>query len=181
MKQKVRRAIAATPEERKQAKLEKKHKLQAHIRESGIPRDNRGRWLKGVSGNDLGRPRTALAELCREQVTKHGLVQVLGSIAARTGEYNKKSKISITVSDQINAIRLLLLYGYGLPKNEIDTGEVKIEVSYSDNRSINIAHAAQGAGDDHPAEQALQQLGLRAPLGKNDAGSGSLDSSGTAG
>src|SRR5690348_15938406 len=87
-------------------------------------RDAQGRWIRGVSGNDLGRPRSALAELCRQEITKHGLVKVLGSIAARTGDYAKKTKIPVTVSDQINAIRLLLLYGFGMPKHEIDTGDV---------------------------------------------------------
>jgi hypothetical protein len=64
--------------------------------------------IKGVSGNDLGRPRTAFAELCRPQFTTHGLVAVLGRNAARTGDYSKKSKIPITVAEQINAIRLTL-------------------------------------------------------------------------
>src|ERR1017187_5348216 len=104
MKAKVREVINMTAEERKQAKIEAKRRLNA----SGIPRDARGRILPGYSGNSLGRPRTALAELCRAQVTKLGLVRVLGSIAARAGDYAKKTKIPITVSDQINAIRLLL-------------------------------------------------------------------------
>ena len=63
-------------------------------------RDARGRWIKGVSGSDLGRPRSALAELCRAQIDKHSLVAVLGSIAARKGEYNKRAKIPVTVADQ---------------------------------------------------------------------------------
>lgn len=140
MNAKTRAAIAATPAARKQAKEEKQKQMQA----SGIARNARGQWIKGFSGNDLGRPRTALAELCREQVTKHGLVNVLGSIAARTGDYCTKTKnIQITVADQIQAIKLLLLYGFGMPKNDIDSGDVKIEVTYADkvtydNRQVNV-------------------------------------------
>ncbi len=144
-------------------------------------RNARGQWVKGFSGNNLGRPRTALAELCREQITKHGLVAVLGSIAARTGEYAKKSKIPVTVSDQIQAIRLLLLYGYGVPKNEIDSGDVKIEVTYADNRSLTITNAAPGADEDHPGSQAIQRRLLREAIREDSLGDGSIDSSGTVG
>jgi hypothetical protein len=95
-------------------------------------RDAKGHWLKGVSGNEQGRPRTALSDLCRQQITKHGLVAVLGSIAARSGAYSGKTKIPISVTDQIQAIKLLLAYGYGMPTTEIQTGQnnVKIEVLY---------------------------------------------------
>src|ERR1035441_4675663 len=136
MKAKVREVINMTAEERKQAKIEAKRRLNA----SGIPRDARGRILPGYSGNSLGRPRTALAELCRAQVTKLGLVRVLGAIAARTGDYGANKKIEVAVADQLHAIRLLLLYGYGVPKAEIDSGDVKIEVTYADNRQVNIAN-----------------------------------------
>ena len=141
-------------------------------------RDARGRWVKGVSGNDLGRPRSALSELCRAQITKHGLVSVLGSIAARTGEYARRSKIPVTVGDQINAIRLLLLYGYGVPRAEIDQGDVKIEVTY-DNRSVTITNTASGTTDDHTGVEEVQHRLLRAPMGEDHTGSGSRDSSGT--
>lgn len=77
-------------------------------------RNARGQWIKGVSGNDLGRPRSALAELCREQVTKHGLVNVLGNVAARTGDYSKKSKIPVTVADQIQAHDVAVLLALAL-------------------------------------------------------------------
>jgi hypothetical protein len=65
----------------------------------------------------MGRPRSALAELCRLQITKHGLVGVLGAIAANKNDYAARTKIPITVSDQINAIRLLLLYVAVVPVN----------------------------------------------------------------
>lgn len=148
----------------------------------GTPRNGRGQWIKGTSGNSLGRPRTALAELCRLQITKRGLVAVLGEIASRSGQYGKKYKgIPITVSDQINAIRLLLLYGFGVPKAEIDGADhVKIEVTY-DNRSINIANAASGAGEDHSANEAIQRRLLRPEVWQDDSGDGSSDSSGPEG
>ncbi len=140
-------------------------------------RNARGQWVKGVSGNDLGRPRSALAELCRQQITKHGLVAVLGSIAARSGDYGTKKKIQITVSDQINAIRLLLLYGFGMPKSEIDNGDVKIEVTYADHRSIAITNAAPGAGEDHHGSEALQRCLLRSPIRQDLVGAGQTDPS----
>jgi hypothetical protein len=177
MKQSIRRAISMTPEERKQAKIEAQRKQAA----SGVPRDARGRILPGYSLNSLGRPRTALSELCRAQITKHSLVAVLGSIAARSGDYAKKSKIPITVSDQINAIRLLLLYGYGMPKAELDNGDVKIEVTYADNRSVTIANAAPGAGEDHQGVQAIQRRLLRPEVRQDHVGSGPADSSCTTG
>jgi len=145
-------------------------------------KDARGRWLKGVSGNSLGRPRSALSELCRQQITKHGLVAVLGSIAARTGDYGAKTKIPITVADQINAIKLLLLYGFGQPKGEIDAGDnVRIEVTYDNRNQIAITNAAHGAGEDHTGIQTFQRPLLRQAIRQDDAGDGSLDSPGAAG
>ena len=164
-------------EERKQAKIEAARKQAA----SGVPRDARGRILPGHSLNSLGRPRTALAELCRAQISKHALVAVLGSIAGRTGEYAQKTKIPLTVADQINAIRLLLLYGYGAPKSEIDNGDVKIEVTYADNRSVTIANAASGPGEDHQGVPEIQHRLLRTPVRQDPVGNGPIDSSGAEG
>jgi hypothetical protein len=144
-------------------------------------RDARGRWIKGKSGNDLGRPRSALAELCRQQITKHALVAVLGSIAARSGDYGAKKKIDVSVGDQVQAIKLLLLYGFGAPKSEIDSGDVKIEVTYADNRSLPIANAAPGAGDDHQRVEALQRAVVWPPIREDHAGNGPADSPGAAG
>jgi hypothetical protein len=153
MKTTIKRALAMTPEElkqeRKQAKVEAKQKQAA----SGVMRDAMGRILPGYTGNPMGRPKTALSELCRAEITKHGLVSVLGSIAARTGQYAHKTKIPVTVSDQINAIRLLLTYGFGLPKSEIDNGNVEIKVTY-DQRQVKILNVAENQTDD-PTDQPL--------------------------
>ena len=143
-------------------------------------RDGRGRWIKGVSGNDLGRPRSALAELCRQQITKHGLVAVLGSIAARTGDYGVKKKVEVSVSDQVQAIKLLLLYGFGAPKNEIDSGDVRIEVTY-DQRSINLATPTSRAGEDHQRGEALQRAVLWPTIREDNAGHGPSDTPGAPG
>lgn len=143
MNAKNREVLSLPPAELKAKRRKEKKEKQKQMQESGIARDGRGRWIKGVSGNDLGRPRTALAELCRAEITKHGLVAVLGSVAARKGDYAKKTKIPVTVADQISAIRLLLAYGYGVPKNEIDAGEVRIEVSYADNRRLNVLNVSE--------------------------------------
>jgi hypothetical protein len=139
----------------------------AAIRASGgVPRDAQGHVLPGHSLNALGRPRIALAELCRQQVTKRGLVRVLGEIAARTG----KQKSEVTVGDQVRAIQLLLTYGYGLPKGEIESGDVKIEVIYADNRQVNLTAAARGTGANHSGVEEIQCGGLRKALGEDQAG-----------
>ena len=143
-------------------------------------RDARGRWLPGTSGNDLGRPRTALAELCRAQITKHDLVSILGAIAARTGDYGTKKKIEITVADQIAAIKLLLLYGFGVPKNEVDSGDVRIEVTY-DNRQVTVTNSTPRTSEDHTRGEALQHRLLRSPLGQDVSGAGPADQGGSAG
>jgi hypothetical protein len=172
MKQKIRSILDKSPAQLKQDRREAKKAKKA----LGPPtRDAMGHWLKGTSGNDMGRPRTALAELCRAEVTKHSLVKVLGSIAARTGDYDKKSKIPITVSDQINAIRLLLLYGFGVPKAEIDTGDVRIEVTYADNRQVNFTNAASSPGQDNRGGQALQRSVVRKALRQDDSGTEPAD------
>ena len=75
------------------------------------------RWVKGQSGNRKGRPRngTAIAQLARAQVDKHKLVEKVGSIGARQGEYAK-----VDVDQQVRAIQLLLAYGYGPPRPDTE-------------------------------------------------------------
>jgi hypothetical protein len=173
MKERIKKAMAMTTEERKAAKIEGQRKAAA----SGVPRDARGRILPGHSLNSLGRPKTALSVLCREQVSKLGLVRVLGAIAARSGDY-RTNKIEVQVSDQIAAIKLLLLYGFGQPKAEIDGSDrVTIEVKYADNRSINIANAASGSGEDHSDVEEVQRRLLRPSLREDGSRDGSVDSS----
>lgn len=180
MKTRLKTKLALAPDELKAQ--QKKERAEKKIAATATGQRNaRGQWIKGVSGNDLGRPRSALAELCREQVTKHGLVSVLGNVAARTGDYGTKKKIQLTVADQINAIRLLLLYGYGMPKNEIDTGDVRIEVTYADNRQVNIANSAPGTGENYPRGETLQRTLMRPEIWQDDSGNGSVDSSGSEG
>jgi hypothetical protein len=138
-------------------------------------RDAKGHLIKGVSGNDLGRPRSALSVLCREQITKHGLVKVLDAIASRSGDYGRKHKdIQITVSDQILAIKLLLSYGYGIPRHEIDRpGDVKIEVSYvNDHRQTLITNATLEPTHNHQGSQTLQRSLLLETMGEDGSGDG---------
>jgi hypothetical protein len=140
-------------------------------------RGHKGHWAKGVSGNSLGRPRSALSVLCRDVINKHQLVKVLGNIAARTGDYGRKHKdILITAGDQIAAIKLLLAYGYGVPKREIDTpGDLRIEVSYvNDNRrQINIAAPAPVSETGNHGVTEIQRSLVRSSLGEDDLGDGS--------
>jgi hypothetical protein len=137
------------------------------------------KWIKGQSGNLKGRPKnpTAIAELARSQVEKHKLIEKLGSIAAREGEY-----VEIDVDQQLRAIQLLLAYGYGPPRPEMEGGEgIVIQVTYVETNRIAIASAAPGAVTGDPAGQAVQCGLLRAPLGQDIVGNGSADPRSTAG
>src|SRR5712691_4138459 len=97
------------------------------------------RWVKGQSGNPQGRPKheTAIAELARRQVDLHRLVETLGNIGARAQEYGQ-----VDVDQQLRAIQLLLSYGYGPPRAEIEASEgLKIQVIYVQTNHIAIAGA----------------------------------------
>src|SRR5579862_2320303 len=101
------------------------------------------RWTKGKTGNPKGRPRkgTAIADLARQQITKHKLVEKLGSIGARQGEYSKTD-----VDQQLRAIQMLLSYGYGPPRAEMESdGKVIIQVTYAEKINLQLPppHQAQ--------------------------------------
>jgi hypothetical protein len=140
-------------------------------------KDAKGRWLPGASGNPKGRPRTGLsiAELCRGQVEKRNLIEKLGQIAARVGEYAK-----VEVDQQIRAIELMVRYGYGLPgKGEIDAGDgIQITVTYVQNQ-LNIAGAPSGAAEGAERGAEILRPQGRPPLRKIDIGSTCADSRGT--
>src|ERR1017187_1640332 len=119
------------------------------------------RWIKGLSGNPKGRPRegTAIAGLARSQVERHKLVEKLGRICAREGEYAE-----VDVDRQIRAIQLLLAYGYGPPRGELEGGEaVVIQVTYVERNQIAINGAAPGAIAGGAAGETIQRGLLRAP------------------
>ena len=168
-----RKKVPLTPK----VERERLAKLAAIRASGGVPRDAKGHVLPGHSLNALGRPRLALSELCRQQITKRGLVRVLGEIAARCG----KHKDQVSVADQVRAIQLLLTYGYGAPKGEIESGDLKIEVIYADNRQVNLTAAARGTGANHSGVEEIQCGSLRQALGENQVGDGQTDSSGTCG
>jgi hypothetical protein len=133
------------------------------------------RWTKGQSGNRKGRPKsgTAIAELARGQVARHKLIEKLGSIGARLGEY-----VKVDVDQQMRAIQLLLAYGYGPPRAEVNVGEgMVIQVVYAETNNIAINSAAPGAIPGDSASQTLQRGLLRAPLGQDSTGDGSINSS----
>jgi len=102
-----------------------------------------GRWVKGKSGNPRGRPRkgTAIADLARSQVEKHKLVEKLGSVAAGDGDFK-----AVALDQRLRAIQLLLAYGYGPPRNEIETqAGLVIQVNYVQRSQSPIASATSGA------------------------------------
>ena len=94
------------------------------------------RWIEGQSGNPKGRPRNgiAIAKLARSQIEKHKLVEKLGRIGGREGEYSK-----VDADQQIRAIQLLLAYGYGPPRAEREGGDMLvIQVNYVERNQIAI-------------------------------------------
>src|ERR1043166_9787673 len=122
------------------------------------------RWSKGQSGNPRGRPRTgtAIAELARRQLEKHKLVERLGSIAAG-------QEADVDVGQQLRAIQLLLSYGYGPPRPEIESSEgMTIQVIYAQRNHIEINGVAPGTTPSHRGVEAIQHSLLRAPLGQDD-------------
>jgi len=137
------------------------------------------RWIKGQSGNLKGRPRqgSAIAPLARSQVEKRKLIDKLGRIAAREGEY-----LQVEIDQQIRAIQLLLAYGYGPPRAELEGGDaVVIQVTYVERNQVTIASAARGAITSDPGGQAVQCDLLRTALGQDGVGDGSADPRGTPG
>jgi hypothetical protein len=137
------------------------------------------RWIKGQSGNPQGRPRegTAIAGLARSQVERHKLIEKLGGIGAREGEYAK-----VDVDQQIRAIQLLLAYGYGPPRAELEGGDaVVIEVTYVERNQIRIDGTAPSAIAGGAAGETVQRGLLRSPLGEDGIGNGSADPLGATG
>src|SRR5260370_20968001 len=86
------------------------------------------RWIKGQSGNPTGRPRSglAIAALARREVEKRKLVETLGKIGGRQGEYSK-----VDYGEQLNGIKNWLACGYGPPRGGMEgTGGIVIQVTY---------------------------------------------------
>ena len=132
-----------------------------------------GRWFKGVSGNPKGRPKkgTAIADLARNQIQKHKLIEKLGSMAAGERDYQ-----AMGVDQQLRAIQLLLAYGYGPPRAEIPTQEgIIIQVNYVERNQLAINSAAPGTVTSDPGRQTLQCGLLRTSLGQDGSGDGSVD------
>src|SRR5262245_6825184 len=138
-----------------------------------------GRWNRGQSGNPRGRPKNgiAVAEL-RTQVEKHRLIEKLGNIGARRGEY-----ANVDMDKQVRAIQLLLSYGYGPPRGlEIGGTEgIVIQVVYAETNQITVTEASPAASASDSRSETVQRCMLRTPLGEDGLGNGPSDPSGSAG
>jgi hypothetical protein len=138
------------------------------------------RWIKGKSGNPHGRPKrgAAIADLARQQIAKHKLVEILGRIGGGQGEY-----AGVEVDQQLRAIQLLLSYGYGPPRAEVDgnDGKMVIQVIYAERNQIAINAATPSPTASDTGSETLQRRLLRAPLREDSAGNEPAGRSGTTG
>jgi hypothetical protein len=108
---------------------------------------------------------------------KHKLVEKLGRIGAGTAEYS-----DIDTDQQIRAIQLLLAYGYGPPRAEVEGGDgIVIQVHYVERNQIAVNGAPSGAIAGGAAGETVQRGLLRSPVGQDGLGDGSADPSGAGG
>jgi hypothetical protein len=119
----------------------------------------------------------AIAELARKEVEKRKLVETLGKIGGRQGEYSK-----VDYGDQLNAIKALLSYGYGPPRAEMESSsDVVIQVTYVERNQIAATGASPSANESDSGMRAVQCDLLRTPLGQDGSGDESSDSDGAEG
>ena len=112
-----------------------------------------------------------IAELARIQVQKHRLIEKLGSIAAGAGD----SK-AVAVDQRLRAIQLLMAYGYGPPRSEIEVREdVTVEITYVEKNRIATPSSAPSTVKDNSASQTFQRGLLRTSDGEDHIGDGSID------
>lgn len=134
---------------------------------------NKTSWRKGSSGNPRGRPRSGeeLGTLLRQIVDRKRFAEKL---------------CELCYAGDVQAMRLLLAYTDGPPQGRLEgesNGEgIQITVTYvQQNNRLEIAGPASGAGPDSVRSETVQHHLLRAPLGQDGAGNGSVDPHGTAG
>ena len=134
---------------------------------------NKTSWRKGRSGNPRGRPHSGeeLGTLLRAVVDRKRLAEKL---------------CELCYAGDVQAMRLLLAYTDGPPQGRFEgesNGEgIQITVTYvQQNNQLAIAGPAPGAGPDSFRRETVQHHLLRAPLGQDGAGNGSVDPDGSAG
>jgi hypothetical protein len=123
--------------------------------------ENRGHFRKGQSGNLAGRPKRAEAasEIARQLVRKYQIFERLAHTAA--GEAPDESGPTPTISEQTNAQKLLLAYGYGTPiqmTEAMQATDVHIQVTYVQQNRIEIAGAASGPGESIDGSAEVQRI-----------------------
>lgn len=85
-----------------------------------IGRDASGKFAVGHSGNPAGRPRSALASLCRGLSNKYQLVQRIAQIGAGKGQFKKVDPMT-----QLRACQIIVAYGFGTPQDVFDSEQLR--------------------------------------------------------
>ena len=134
---------------------------------------NRTSWKKGRSGNPRGRPRSGdeLGAILRQLVDRKRFAEKL---------------CELCYAGDIQAMRLLLAYTDGPPQGRLEgdstTEGIQITVTYvQQNNQFAITSPARGAGSDGLRSETVQRGLLRAPVGQDGPGNGSVDPDGAAG
>jgi hypothetical protein len=140
--------------------------------------ENRGHFKKGTSGNVAGRPKRAEAasEIARGLVKKYQIFERLARTAA--GEAPDEGGTKPTISEQTNAQKLLLAYGYGTPiqmTEAMQATDVHIQVTYVQQNRIEITGATSGPAEGIERGAEVQCVESGPPLREIDAGPSPAD------
>lgn len=127
------------------------------------------RWTKGKSGNPRGRPKrgAAIADLARQQIVKHQLVEILGRIGGRAGRVLRSGGGSAIARHSIVTLLRLRSAPRGDGRKRRKSG---YRGAYAERNQIAITAATPSPTASDTASETLQRRLLRATLGKTVLG-----------